>query len=200
MRSRRTNLGAGDMLRRRRLATRAPRRSRCGRGVSPRTASPDKPCSCARRFFWTHLAVGVHGRYRDSHDGGDRGDPHLRGAARPVGASRLPHRPAGPGQRTARARRAARARRRRAAGRCRHFRRCAKGPTGAGGRPVSGTAPAVHVDRFTGEPVGRRQHADATFPSRSVMDWHRWFALEGEHRIIGRRSRQPPTSGSCFCS
>ena len=43
----------------------------------------------------------------------------------------------------------------------------------------------VYVDRFTGEQVG-----DGDTPTRrflqSVLYWHRWFALEGEYRIVGR--------------
>ena len=44
---------------------------------------------------------------------------------------------------------------------------------------------AVHVDRFTGEPLGDGDTPMRRF-LRSVMYWHRWFALDGEYRIIGR--------------
>ena len=44
---------------------------------------------------------------------------------------------------------------------------------------------SVYVDRFTGERLGDGGTATRRF-LRSVMYWHRWFALEGEYRIIGR--------------
>ena len=43
----------------------------------------------------------------------------------------------------------------------------------------------VHVDRFSGESLGDGNTPTRRF-LRSVMYWHRWFALEGEDRIIGR--------------
>ena len=43
----------------------------------------------------------------------------------------------------------------------------------------------VHVDRFTGESLGDGDTRTRRF-LRSVLYWHRWFALEGEQRIIGR--------------
>ena len=43
----------------------------------------------------------------------------------------------------------------------------------------------VYVDRFTGERLGDGNTLTRRF-LRSVLDWHRWFALEGEYRIIGR--------------
>ena len=43
----------------------------------------------------------------------------------------------------------------------------------------------VHVDRFSGESLGDGNTPTRRF-LRSVMYWHRWFALEGEYRIIGR--------------
>ncbi|MCY4584536.1 MAG: PepSY-associated TM helix domain-containing protein [Bryobacterales bacterium] len=43
----------------------------------------------------------------------------------------------------------------------------------------------VIVDRFTGERLGDGNTRTRRF-LRSVMYWHRWFALEGEYRIIGR--------------
>ena len=43
----------------------------------------------------------------------------------------------------------------------------------------------VHVDRFTGEGLGDGDTRTRRF-LESVLYWHRWFALEGEHRIVGR--------------
>ena len=43
----------------------------------------------------------------------------------------------------------------------------------------------VHVDRFTGERLGDGNTRTGRF-LRSVLYWHRWFALEGEYRIVGR--------------
>ena len=43
----------------------------------------------------------------------------------------------------------------------------------------------VHVDRFTGESLGDGETRTRRF-LRSVLSWHRWFALEGEQRIVGR--------------
>ncbi len=43
----------------------------------------------------------------------------------------------------------------------------------------------VYVDRFTGERLGDGNTPTRRF-LRSVLYWHRWFALEGEYRIIGR--------------
>ena len=43
----------------------------------------------------------------------------------------------------------------------------------------------VHVDRFSGESLGDGNTRVRRF-LQSVLYWHRWFALEGEHRIIGR--------------
>ena len=43
----------------------------------------------------------------------------------------------------------------------------------------------VHVDRFEGESLGDGDTRTRRF-LRSVLYWHRWFALEGEQRIIGR--------------
>ncbi|MDE2849734.1 MAG: PepSY-associated TM helix domain-containing protein [Acidobacteriota bacterium] len=43
----------------------------------------------------------------------------------------------------------------------------------------------VYVDRFTGERLGNGDTRTRRF-LRSVMYWHRWLALDGEHRIIGR--------------
>ena len=44
---------------------------------------------------------------------------------------------------------------------------------------------AVHVDRFTGERLGDGDTRTRRF-LRGVLYWHRWFALEGEYRIVGR--------------
>ena len=43
----------------------------------------------------------------------------------------------------------------------------------------------VHVDRFTGERLGDGDTRTRRF-LQGVVYWHRWFALEGEYRIIGR--------------
>ena len=55
----------------------------------------------------------------------------------------------------------------------------------------------VHVDRFTGERLG-----DGNTPTRrflgSVLYWHRWFALEGEYRIIGRTFTATANLGFLF--
>ena len=43
----------------------------------------------------------------------------------------------------------------------------------------------VHVDRFTGERLGDGDTRTRRF-LRIILYWHRWFALEGEYRIVGR--------------
>ena len=43
----------------------------------------------------------------------------------------------------------------------------------------------VYVDRFTGERLGDGDTRTRRF-LQSVLYWHRWFALEGQYRIIGR--------------
>ena len=43
----------------------------------------------------------------------------------------------------------------------------------------------VHVDRFTGEPLGDGETRTRRF-LRTVLHVHRWLALEGERRIVGR--------------
>ena len=43
----------------------------------------------------------------------------------------------------------------------------------------------VHVDRFTGERLGDGNTRTRRF-LQGVLYWHRWFALEGQYRIIGR--------------
>ena len=55
----------------------------------------------------------------------------------------------------------------------------------------------VHVDRFTGEPLGDGNTPTRRF-LRSVMYWHRWFALEGEYRIIGRTFTATANLGFLF--
>ncbi len=44
---------------------------------------------------------------------------------------------------------------------------------------------AAYVDRFTGELRGDGDTATRRF-LRSVLYWHRWFALDGNYRIVGR--------------
>ena len=56
---------------------------------------------------------------------------------------------------------------------------------------------AVHVDRFTGELLGDGSTLTRRF-LRSVLDWHRWFALEGEYRIIGRTFTATANLGFLF--
>lgn len=56
---------------------------------------------------------------------------------------------------------------------------------------------AVHVDRFTGEPLGDGDTATRRF-LRSVLYWHRWFALEGEYRIVGRTLTATANLGFLF--
>lgn len=55
----------------------------------------------------------------------------------------------------------------------------------------------VYVDRFTGEPRGDGNTRMRRF-LRSVMYWHRWFALEGEYRIIGRTFTATANLGFLF--
>ena len=43
----------------------------------------------------------------------------------------------------------------------------------------------VYVDRFTGGRLGDGDTRTRRF-LRAVLYWHRWFALEGEYRIVGR--------------
>ena len=56
---------------------------------------------------------------------------------------------------------------------------------------------AVYVDRFTGEPLGDGDTRTRRF-LRGVMYWHRWFALEGEQRIIGRTLTATANLGFLF--
>ena len=55
----------------------------------------------------------------------------------------------------------------------------------------------LYVDRFTGEPRGDGNTATRRF-LRSVMYWHRWFALEGEYRIVGRTFTATANLGFLF--
>ena len=55
----------------------------------------------------------------------------------------------------------------------------------------------VFLDRFTGEPRGDGNTATRRF-LRSVMYWHRWFALEGEYRIVGRTLTATANLGFLF--
>ena len=48
-----------------------------------------------------------------------------------------------------------------------------------------GDGATLHVDRFTGESVGDGDTRTRRF-LRGVMYFHRWLALEGEYRIVGR--------------
>ena len=55
----------------------------------------------------------------------------------------------------------------------------------------------VHVDRFTGEALADGNTRTRRF-LRSVMYWHRWFALEGEYQIIGRTFTATSNLGFLF--
>ena len=55
----------------------------------------------------------------------------------------------------------------------------------------------VHVDRFTGEALGDGNTRTRRF-LRSVLYWHRWFALEGEYRIVGRTFTATANLGFLF--
>lgn len=55
----------------------------------------------------------------------------------------------------------------------------------------------VYVDRFSGESLGDGNTPMRRF-LRSVMYWHRWFALEGEYRIIGRTFTATANLGFLF--
>ena len=48
-----------------------------------------------------------------------------------------------------------------------------------------GAGDTVHVDRFTGEALGDGNTRMQRF-LQGVLYWHRWFALDGEQRIVGR--------------
>ena len=55
----------------------------------------------------------------------------------------------------------------------------------------------AYVDRFTGELRGDGNTRMRRF-LRSVMYWHRWFALEGDYRIIGRTFTATANLGFLF--
>ena len=55
----------------------------------------------------------------------------------------------------------------------------------------------VHVDRFTGERLGDGGTPTRRF-LRSVLSWHRWFALEGDYRIVGRTFTATANLGFLF--
>ncbi len=55
----------------------------------------------------------------------------------------------------------------------------------------------AHVDRFTGERLGDGDTRTRRF-LRSVMYWHRWLALEGEYRIVGRTIMATANLGFLF--
>ena len=55
----------------------------------------------------------------------------------------------------------------------------------------------VHVDRFTGEPLGDGDTRTRRF-LRGVLSWHRWFALEGEYRLVGRTFTATANLGFLF--
>ena len=55
----------------------------------------------------------------------------------------------------------------------------------------------AHVDRFTGERLGDGDTRTRRF-LRSVMYWHRWFALEGQYRIVGRTIMATANLGFLF--
>ena len=55
----------------------------------------------------------------------------------------------------------------------------------------------VHVDRFTGERLGDGDTRTRRF-LRGVLYWHRWFALEGEYRIVGRTFTATANLGFLF--
>ena len=60
-----------------------------------------------------------------------------------------------------------------------------------------GDGATVHVDRFTGERRGGGDTRTGRF-LRGVMYFHRWFALEGEYRIVGRTIMATANLGFLF--
>jgi len=56
---------------------------------------------------------------------------------------------------------------------------------------------AVHVDRFTGERPGDGETRTRRF-LRGVLYFHRWLALEGEYRIVGRTIMATANLGFLF--
>ncbi len=55
----------------------------------------------------------------------------------------------------------------------------------------------VHVDRFTGAALGDGDTRTRRF-FRGVLYWHRWFALEGPYRIVGRTFTATANLGFLF--
>ena len=55
----------------------------------------------------------------------------------------------------------------------------------------------AYVDRFTGALLGDGNTRTRRF-LRSVLYWHRWFALEGEYRIVGRTFTATANLGFLF--
>ena len=55
----------------------------------------------------------------------------------------------------------------------------------------------VYADRFTGERLGNGDTRTRRF-LQSVVYWHRWFALEGEYRIVGRTFTATANLGFLF--
>ena len=55
----------------------------------------------------------------------------------------------------------------------------------------------IYADRFSGEALGDGDTRMRRF-LRGVLYWHRWFALEGEHRIIGRTFTATANLGFLF--
>ena len=60
-----------------------------------------------------------------------------------------------------------------------------------------GDGATVHVDRFTGESPGDGDTRTRRF-LRGVMYFHRWLALEGEYRIVGRTIMATANLGFLF--
>ena len=56
---------------------------------------------------------------------------------------------------------------------------------------------SVHADRFTGARLGDDNTRTRRF-LRNVLYWHRWFALEGEYRIVGRTFTATANLGFLF--
>ena len=57
--------------------------------------------------------------------------------------------------------------------------------------------PALYIDRFTGEPLGDGDTRTRRF-LRGVLSWHRWFALEGDFRLVGRTFTATANLGFLF--
>ena len=55
----------------------------------------------------------------------------------------------------------------------------------------------IYVDRYSGEALGDGDTRLRRF-LRSVLYWHRWFALEGEYRIVGRTFTATANLGFLF--